>query len=144
MRKTASDNKQRTTLATFRRDQAKKIFLARLAETNRIGFASQAAGITRMTPYNWIRSGYITQQELEECREVYESLLELSLSMGHFGQRSKHPYTSSRLLLARAKAVLPEFGGRKRGIVSYDTSKWTPDEKAAVYHLIRETHAKHR
>lgn len=133
-------------IPAYMRDAVKKKFLIALSETNRVGYASRAAGITRQTAWDWRNSGYISDQELRECREVYEEILESGIENGHFGRRSKDPFdhASGRRLLALAKAVLPEYGGRARYTVQYSTQGWTPQERAEIYNRIREIQAKHR
>jgi hypothetical protein len=129
------------------RDRAKNIFLDNLAQTNRIGVAAKAAGISRWTAWDWRRRGFLTDDELLDARSTYEELLEMSYSMGHFGSRSGHKgpvdRLSGRRMLAHAKRVLPEFGGRKPFTVQYSTAGWTPEEKADIYNRIRAIQAKH-
>jgi hypothetical protein len=134
------------------RDEVKRIFLEKLAETNRIDVSAKAAGVSRITAWNWRNSGYVTEEELAECRAAYEVLVQNMLWANwfvHHGRVAEYGNDifdgmSTRRLVAVARSVLPDWGGKQLHIVRYSTVGWTPSEKADIYNRIREIQKKHR
>ena len=103
------------------REQVKQTFLIALAQTGRITVAARTAGIHRMTAWQWMHDGFITQDELDECAITFEELVRGRLVA--YAYRKKwwmerpalgYNFADSEVLLRLAKGVLPEFGGVPR------------------------------
>jgi len=63
------------------RDDKKEIFLQVLSETNNIRAACMHADICRRTARNWVRSGYVTNAELETAKNTYYENIRLRLTV---------------------------------------------------------------
>lgn len=134
------------------RDAVKQLFLDKLAETNRIDIASKAAGISRITAWNWRNSGYVSEEELADCRAAYEAYVQQMLWANwyiHHGRIAEYGTDifagiTTRRLVAVARSTLPEWGGKQLHMVRYSTAGWTPQEKADIYNRIREIQRRHR
>jgi hypothetical protein len=130
----------------------KKIFLAILAETNCLKTACRRSGISRDTAWKWRVKGFITEQELLEARALYEDVVETALweqwcvKHGRVAEIVDDPFQdiSSRSLLARAKRVLPEYGGVPFGELHFTTNGWSIQEIQEVRKHIIEIQSRHK
>lgn len=132
------------------RDHVKQKFLDAMAETNRVTVACRQAGITRMTARAWMISGYVSEEELEECYLAYTEHVKNMIATNMFVHgRIVHPEdmwecVPTRRLWMIAKATVPEFGGRPRAELRFSTSGWTYTEIMEIRERIIEIQAKHR
>ncbi len=118
------------------RDDIKHTFLAEMARSNRIAWACKAAGISRYTAWQWRLHNYITEEELEDARTAYETVVETTLAAhyqlrpGHVAESIADPFDSisTRHLWGIAKAVLPEYGGKKYRELRFNINGWTAQE----------------